>query len=462
MGEELRVYGATLKQIQLYYVFVAASFVYFLYKYRNQKFALFIIIMFYEGLAGFFSKDFQNFFRITITLLTLYWLFNLKNLQIKNKDNFLFFSFIIFTLSFLIIGYINDDGLFIIFSQYSRYFIIFSLFLIFLHFQDNKLFNDYLGSILYDLLIAQILLSLIKFFIMGTRESLVGSIASQGGEMATSFPILGFMFLWVKRNGILNRKDWLFTLGLIFIGFESEKRAIWFILPVFIILMMIYVSRIKIPTKYIFMTILAVPLIFYLGVRLNWTLNKEHKIWGSFDLDYVIHYAETYSYGSTGAIKPGEGRIGADYLLLKKFLKGESINKYLGGYGLRFMYATNYDEFSKLGLGIDMKGSATGIFQSFVSNGYIGIFAFLLFGLSLLLKTRDLRLRNVVILLVGWEYLFYTGSILREQSLAILLLYIIIFSNKRINVDSEKIKTETVHYLPNKYSEFEIIPTSDE
>jgi hypothetical protein len=126
------------------------------------------------------------------------------------------------------------------------------------------------------------------------------------------------------------------------------------------------------------------------------------------------------------------------------------------------MYATNYDEFSKLGLGIDMKGSATGIFQSFVSNGYIGIFAFLLFGLSLLLKTRDLRLRNVVILLVGWEYLFYTGSILREQSLAILLLYIIIFSNKRINVDSEKIKTETVHYLPNKYSEFEIIPTSDE
>jgi hypothetical protein len=144
MGNELDVWGATLEQIQIYYVFVFITFVYFLYKYREQKFALYIILLFYSGLAGFIGKDFQNIYKIIITLLTIYWLMNIKSLNIKKENTFFAFSFLIFTLVFLLTAYINSDNFFIIFSQYSRYFIIFTIFLIFIHFRDNIEFKKYL------------------------------------------------------------------------------------------------------------------------------------------------------------------------------------------------------------------------------------------------------------------------------------------------------------------------------
>ena len=83
-----------------------------------------------------------------------------------------------------------------------------------------------------------------------------------------------FLIDSLKKDGLLKRIDWLLVIGLLFIGFESNKRAIWFIMPVIIALMVLYVPRIKVSTKIIFLSIVAVPLVFYLGVRLTPTLNK--------------------------------------------------------------------------------------------------------------------------------------------------------------------------------------------
>lgn len=254
-------------------------------------------------------------------------------------------------------------------------------------------------------------------------------MASQGGAVATSLPMLGFMVIWVTKKGKLDRNDWLLIAGLGFIGFMSLKRAIWFILPVLIALLMFYVPRRKIPKKVIFLSLLAVPLIFYIGIRLEPTLNREGKIWGSFDPLYAYNYAQVYTFGDKDKDEKKAGRGGATMLLFNKIVNNNINEKDWTGYGLRFIYAVDYNEFRDLNLGINNLGSATGVFQTMVSNGYIGIIALLWFILSILLNTKYRRLRIVIILFFCWEYFFYTGIVVRELSLSFLLIFVVIFSD---------------------------------
>ena len=297
---------------------------------------------------------------------------------------------------------------------------------------------------MYILLLVQIGLTIVKFLIIGFAESIVGSIGSQGGALATSLPLLAFMFLWLKKNGQLQSKEWWIILGFMFIGFVSIKRAIWFVMPIILALFVFYIPKRRIPQKILIFSFFAVPLIFYLGVRFSPTLNREALIGGSFDPKYAFNYARTYMFGESGNEKPFTGRGGATLLLYDKFVKNELSSKDWFGYGLRFIYATDYEEFEDLNFGISTKGAATGFFQSYVSSGYIGIIATLLFVFSMMLKIRNNRLKYVIIAFFCWEYFFYTGIILREYSLSFLLIYIIIFSNR------ELVRTENTKMLNNE------------
>ena len=128
-------------------------------------------------------------------------------------------------------------------------------------------------------------------------------------------------------------------------------------------------------------------------------------------------------------VEAGVGRGGANLLLFEKIRKGELNREDWFGYGLRFMYATTYSEFQELGYGISTKGAATGVFQTLVSNGLAGVFATLLFVFSILIKIKNNRLKYVIIGIFLWEYLFYTGSILRETALAVILVYTVLASD---------------------------------
>jgi len=427
MGDTI-LWEASGTQIRIYYLIVLLTFIYFLYKYRKQGFSILIILLFFNGLFAFFGKNLQNGYRIGLVIITIYWLFRTDPFNYTNYKT-IFFSFIIFSLTFLYTSFVNDDYFFIIFSQYSRYFILFSLFFILKKFDYNELFRKWIEKLVFELVLIQIIFSLAKYIIIGPMESIVGSIASQGGANATVFPILGFMFLWLKKRGRFATKEWLFTFGLAFIGYVSFKRAIWFIMPVLIALVMFYIPKQKIPLKVAILSLFFVPLVFYLGVRSNPTLNKEGTFGGSFDMNYVFGYAQNYMFGSKDNKQTGQGRGGATLMVFNKFVKGEVTEKDWLGYGLRFMYTTDYAEFDELELGIDSKGAATGFFQTFVTNGYVGIITTIFFVLSLLYKTKNNRLRYVLFGIFCWEYFFYTGIILRELSLSFLLIYIVLFSD---------------------------------
>jgi hypothetical protein len=432
--EETISWAASGRQTRIYYLFVLLSLIYVLVKYRKQRLSILFILLFFNGLFAFYGKNLQNTYRIILVMFTLYWLYSSKAF-IKINADFIVISFGVFTFTFLYTSYLNGDYFFIIFSQYSRYFILFALFLILKKYTQNvESFSLWLEKLVYDLLIIQIVLTIIKFLFVGLSESIVGSIASQGGAIATVLPIMGFVFIWLKKKGDFENRDWIFVLGLVFIGFVSLKRAIWFIMPVIIGLVMFYIPQKRIPFKVAFLSLVAVPLVFYIGVRLSPSLNKEGTLGGRFDLNYAFNYARNYMFGTSEDDQTSHGRGGATLLVYDKLVNGEVSDKDWLGHGLRFMFATDYGEFNELDLGIDSKGAASGFFQTMITNGYIGILSLVLFAFSLILKTKNKRLRFVLILIFCWEYFFYTGMILREPAISFLLIYIIVISPKYILV----------------------------
>jgi hypothetical protein len=420
-------------RLQYYYLIVLILFLFLIITYRKHGFSVFLILIFFGGLFSALGKNIQNIYSIVLVALTVYFIFRTHALKYLNKKSFFVFSsFIIFSITFLTTAYINDDYFLITFSQYSRYFIVFSVFNIFKNFNNNQYWKSLLLKTISDLIFVQIALAFLKFFIIGRAESVVGSIASQGGALATSLPMLGFVFLWVKKDGHLLRKDWLYTIGLFFIGFVSFKRAIWFAMPVLIAFMVFYVPNRKVSAKLALVTMILIPIIFYLGVRFDPTLNKEGKIGGNFDVNFVMDYTKSYMFGNTEENIKGIGRGGATLLIFDKFISNQIDIKEWFGYGLRFMYATDYEEFAGLDFGINHKGSATGVFQTMVSNGYIGIVVTLLFFISILLQIKNRRLRFVMMGFLFWEYFFYTGSVFRELPLSILLIYLVAFNDNKI------------------------------
>jgi hypothetical protein len=418
----------------LYWFIVLLTFFYIVYKNKNSSVKILIILCFYIGLAASFGKAIENPYKIILVLLSLYILQKNNGLSGLNKrESSLLYIFLLFSVSLLYSAFTNGDYFKLVFSQYGKYVTPVCLFFVF-----NRILIKSPGAFLnlkdlfFSLLTIQIFLSFVKILTIGLTEFVVGSIAYNGGGVATIVPVLGFILVWLDKQGDIKRKDWLYVLLLVVIGFASFKRAIWFIMPVFIFLFAYYVPR-KMKTSNFLYFLPIIPIIFYFGVRLSPTLNKEGKIGGSFDWQYVLEYAQNYSFGKTAEtteINLGQGRGGATLLLLGKLFNSQSLsfNDYFG-FGLREFYTTDYEHFNEEKFGINSKGAASGLFQSYISSGFIGVFVTILLIISILGLIKGSRIRFTIGLLVFWDYFFYSGLILKTPSLFILFFFIITYSN---------------------------------
>lgn len=417
----------------LFYSIVFCSFLYICNKFSRDLVVFVIIMLFYSGMFAYFGKFIENTYKILILCLTVYACLKWDIFKFNQKRlNRIVIFFIIFSTTFFISAIVSQNDVILVTSQYAKFLIPFCFFFIFRHYSvNNPLKFKRMNSLFLTLLSIQIMLSIAKLLIFGPLESIVGSISYVGGAVATVLPAIGFIFLWVIKKGIFQKKDWIFFVCLLFIGFMSYKRAIWFIMPVIIFLFMVYIPKKKLQVKYLFIVFLS-PIIFYMGVRLNPDLNKENKIWGSFDYDYAINYTMNYSFGreAHSSRKPGQGRGGATLLLFTNLFKDNfyELNN-LFGYGMDEIYTKDYDQFEKNKFGVSSKGTVAGVFQGYISTGFLGVLTFLLYALSLIFYLKNLRIRIVLIGFFCWEYFFYTGIIFRIQALTVLFFYCIIYIN---------------------------------
>jgi hypothetical protein len=414
----------------IYYAFVFISFIYLTHKYGNDSLSFLIILIYYFGLFAYFGKKVENPYKILILILSVYNALKFKVFTKRPKRK-IFIPFFILTVFFISSIIINGDYFNLGASQYSRYVIPFCFYFIFNYYvyADPLKFQKF-NSLFYELLLIQIILSLIKLFIFGLLESIVGSVYYVGGALATILPILGFIFIWTINNGIIEKKDWLFIVGLLIIPIASMKRAIWFVMPVVLFLFMVYIPKKKLNYKYL-LIILMLPIILYFGIRLNPTLNKEGKTWGSFDLNYAIEYSLNYSFGKEDVIgnrEEGQGRGGATIMLLNKLFTFNNFNIHdFFGFGLNEFYTKDYSDFDVEKYGVNHKGAVTGFFQNYISTGYLGVISFLIYILILLFTVRHQRIRIALFLIFSWEYFFYPGVLFREPALSVLFVYILVY-----------------------------------
>lgn len=461
LGNNVPIQGQILMQI-----FVLATLVYMLCKHYRDILSVFLILLCWPRVFIFFGKGVEDMYKIAMLLLCLYTAYRYKVWKVYvPRERWIVFAFLLFSVQFaLSVSFFSPvaTNTTTFLSQYARYIETFLLYFIVKEAVYRRGRKEQLLRLFYEIGLMQIIISVFKFAVFRTQiEGLVGSFSIAGGATGTTIPILWFIILWLYRKGQFSKWDWLYLLGLLFLGFTTGKRAVMFILPVVVFIFFVYVQGVRV--KRFWIAILAfVPLLFYLGVRLTPTLNPEHQVWGSFDWDYAIGYAEEYQFGQKGiegqveeyqeekhniqytggqfsyissSQQEAEGRGGATIALFK-LLVGiyPSINQDWWGIGFNSMYSTDYAEFDELPLTIRInhKGSATGFFQSYVTTGLLGALCTIFFCFIFWFYCRNHRLRLVIIGICAWEYFMYTGILFRTPVFMALLFLVVHYINAEI------------------------------
>lgn len=467
-------------------VSILFAFIYFLRQYRKDKLSILLLLMFFPGIFIFLGTTVNNLYKIVVMAYTIYCTYQRRVWHLQSSFNQLWTGvFVLFTIAFFVAVSQNaGNTITIIFSQFARYLETYCLFFLLQDAIYKRQQGRMLLRLFYQIFLVQILISVLKFILFNGRqiESLVGSMSIIGGAMGTTIPILGFIILWFYRNGRMTRKDWLFVAGLLLVGFTTGKRAVWFVLPFVIAAFMVYVQGIRL-NKYIVLGVMAIPVVFYFGARLTPTLNPEHKVWGSFDLEYMFDYAETYQFGedgvtgtmeqpvqlssvggklSTSGPIDADGRGGATIALIELLFSDYSLQKGdIWGIGFSNMYSIDYATFAKLPLTISLnhKGSATGLFQSYVTTGYVGVFTTILFCFLPFFFICHRRLRWVLLGIVAWEYFMYTGMIFRTPAFMAIFLFVMFYSNQQIEMAQWR-KKESKRLQQMKDTTYETIDNS--
>lgn len=439
---------------------VFVCFAWLCYRYWSNNLAFLLILMFFPTVFMFFGATAYNVYKILVLFWTCWCVLQRKSWKINTMNAIVFTgAFVVFCVAFLVItGNSTGNTFTIIFSQLARYVEFYLLYFLLYDAVSRQKEGNYFLKVFYDIILMQIIMTIVKLIVFrgGYMEALVGSMSIGGGAIGTSLPIIGFIALYLYRGGKLSSWDWLFVAGLMMIGYTSAKRAIWFILPIVIAAFLIYVHRIRL-NRYMILGLCAAPILFYFGARLTPTLNPEHKVWGSFDLDYIYDYAETYQFGKEGlegykqdeslqlssmggqySTHDGievEGRGGATIALIELLFSPKYTLKDQDIYGLGFsnMYSIGYGDFKKLPLTIHInhKGSATGIFQSYVAMGYVGVFTTILLMFFPFFFFKHKRLQWVILAILAWEYFMYTGLIFRTPAFMAVLLFVLHYTNKQ-------------------------------
>jgi hypothetical protein len=424
--------------LPLYYLVVVIINLALLIKFKGNKLALFIILIFSEGLFAYLGNlipIFSYTYKIGFFVLGLILFHRPLFLSKKTKkEKVLIGVFILIALHFLVSGYLNNTDLTITLSQvFRKYFLLVLFFFGVKRIQDFQLI--YIGKVLIWVFVSQIFFTGIKLILFGFGESLIGSISFDGGGPSNILPVLGFLFIFIRRNGKMERKDWYLVLALFLVAVVGNKRSIMILLPAIVVSTYWLVQK-----SFSFLSIFKyLPIAFFLlyfGVKTNPSLNPELSRWGSFDVTYLYDYTVGYTFGSSDVYKRDDlasGRGGA-FLALFKSEFNLSDNSYLIGEGYGSILG-DYEDFEHERYGIASKGSAGAAVQNYISLGYIGTILIFVFSLVLASLFNNNGLRIIMLLFLSWDYILFYNSTISINAMGITLIIIIVYANRFYGIE---------------------------
>lgn len=422
--------------LMLYYTIVALGFVYTLKRFGFNKLTLFIVLVFWEGLIGYLGKiNFlnYNYYKIFIFIYAVFAFGPSIFKKGYKADKFINITFILFSISFWTSFFLNNQSFITIASQYGKKY---ALPFLFYHGIKNILHNpkkaDYLARLLIFILFLQVSFSVLKvIFIGGFAETIVGSISAGGAGSSVVIPILGFFLIWLNKKGDFKRNEWLSVFSLMLIALASMKRAPVFLLPAAILITLVYVQGSIRPVSLLKFIPVAF-ILFYFGVKTNYTLNPEGSTWGSFNLKYVYNYSMNYYFGTENISEIEESTSGygasAFIIFSPKSFNFKNSSELLFGRGLEDIVKRIKGKFYGKAYDYEWEGSAGYAVRHIYTLGYVGFIFYLLFGISLIWIINNKKFRIVVLGFFLWEFFLYGSVTLLSNAMAILFIFICIYS----------------------------------
>ena len=415
------IHPIPFNQLILYYLLALVIYIVFL---RNIKFttlSLIILLLFNQGFIILLDEN-NRPSKVLFIILSTLLLFKSKNIKLNKSEQRILYLFILFTFFFFMNYIINGVPLLWAGYQYYKYYVPIVLFFAMKGLNMSSEDAFYYGNLILKLILFQVAFSILKIAIIGFRENITGTISNTGGGIGIGYAIMGTILYWAMNNKELKGKDWIYVLSFLMIPIASNKRAIWFIYPIIIILIM-YEKITRLSARRVAYIIILVPFLIYFGFRLNPSLNPERKLWGSVDFNYAINYALSYSGDSEEKLEYpyAQGRWGSSALIVKTTLQNPFSRESILGYGRS---RTGYlsEEFNPLDYGLLKTTSMSAIGFMILQMGWPATLLLILLFINMIYTISDKKIANIIAFYVLWDVMLYSGSMINGTFQSILLV----------------------------------------
>lgn len=406
------IHAIPVQQQIIYYGILAALYLLFLRVKGWDAITVVILLIFTQGFFLAFGRTGFMVFKGVMSVAVMLSLWTGTRLRISLNGLISIFLFFLFSLMYFLGSHYSGSSYAVMINQYYKYLIPFGVFLAITksrRFQENP---DHYIRFIVKLIQFQIVFTIVKIIVIGFRENIIGSVATTGGAVSVTYALMGALLFWRLRGEKLIGNDWLVLFSFLIIPIGSNKRAIWLIFPMLLGLLMVK-NVTKRSLKNISTILLLIPILVYFGFRFNPSFNPERVFWGSFDPEFAINWMINYSTGAnrTNATL-GYGRIGTAEVIVGNITQDPWSNTSLLGHG-----GSNIDEedIDPRSLGI-AGGTVAGFAQDLIVYGWPTTVVFFLWSLSLIWAIRDRHNRLTILILLLWNYFFYTGGFLRSPA----------------------------------------------
>lgn len=434
-------------QFTIYYIVSLLLMVVMMYRYRQNALALLILLITFTGVFDYFIPRGTQYMNIVKVILATYLFSQGRIVPTLRKYRLLVIAFSVFSIYFIGVNLLyHYDGFLMVFSQYSKYYVTFLLLCLFLRIKDKQIgAMYYYNALLLEVLIIQAVMSVFRYVLFGFHfyEGMVGTFGGvNGGGTGTGAPLMALCWVALNTNMQFSKvSHWLFLVGLLMIGVATGKRAVIMLYPLLFLFLSVFVCHQRYNMRYVLMVVFMIPALLYVGVRLTPTLNPDGKVWGQFDLEYVIKYTQEYSGGETventaltnQIVYKYEGRLGAVQLLWDRITDVDHYDAItLFGEGVKKSYTSTqnrsaYNDFGQQ-YGLNHKGDMTGIFLLFIAIGLVGVALFLWYMCSMVHVVSYKRFRWTVLALILFDFIFYNGTICRDSFIGMVLAFIVVYA----------------------------------
>lgn len=250
------------------------------------------------------------------------------------------------------------------------------------------------------LFVSQIIVAIIKFYMIGITEPYIGTMSYLGGSLTVCFSLIGIsyaftMYLYKKKLIYL-----IYILGFVLFSIIGGKRATVFFMPLLLFVLYYAYNNIILSKGFLefkFVKPFLSSIILTIGLTclcltLIPSLNPEDKIGGSINLKYVGELLKRYNLNVSGRYADYYGRGDAPMAVLRLLRKEDKI---LSGFGAGDLVPNRYNnpygfrlaDFIGIKYNIGY-GARTGLLWMILQVGILGTLLYLLFYVFLFNQLR--------------------------------------------------------------------------